>query len=188
MLFNTEYIQLSITKSHCIFELGNHTFKRISHCSPYCFFNHQENSAFQNTFRKVWVSGGIRCNYNRRIRRSKNNMSTMEEKTAKLKGEKELAEKVKELKNFQAQKEQEVTEKFSRASRSNLLTKAADISQRNWMNSQPLCSAGRVEGRLPGHGNLSRGGVRLEEIPLTLGQPKCNKPVMLPRAPGRQPV
>lgn len=172
MLFNTEYIQLSVTKSHCIFELGNHTFKRISHCSPYYFFNHQENSAFQNTFRKVWVSGGIRCNYKRRIRTSKNNMSTMEEKTAKLKGEKKLAEKVKELRNFQAQKEQEVTEKFSRASRSNLLTKAADISQRDWMNSQPLCSAEQVQGRLPGHGNLPGGGGKAGGNPAHPGSDK----------------
>lgn len=147
------------------------------------------NSTSQNSFRKVWVSGSIRCNYKRSIRRSKNNTehNVGEDCKAKLKGERKIAEKVKELEIFQAQKEQEVTEKFSRASRSDLLTKTADISQRDLMNSQPQCSPGKVEVRCQKDRNLPQGGENmLEEITLTQDQPKCNEPVMPPSTPGRQ--
>jgi len=75
---------------------------------------------------------------------------------------------VKELEIFQAQKEQEVTEKFSGASRRNLLTKAAAVSQGVLTNSQPRCSPGKVEVRCQKDRNLPRGGEEMqEEITLT---------------------
>lgn len=111
----------------------------------------------------------MRCNYKRRLRRSKTNTehNVGEECKAKLKGEKKIAQKVEELEIFQAQKDQEVTEEFSGVSRSNLLTKAADISQRDLMNSQPQCSPGKVEVSCQKDSNLPRGREEmLEEITL----------------------
>lgn len=92
---------------------------------------------------------------------------------AKLKGEKKIAEKVKELEIFQAQKEREVAEKFSRASKSNLLTKGADISWRDLMNSHPQCPPEKVEVRHQKDRKVPGGGEEmLEEIMFTQHQPE----------------
>lgn len=55
--------------------------------------------------------------------------------------------KFKSLNFFQASKEQEVTEKFSRTSKSNLMTKAADLSDLMSFQPQCSCSPSKVEVR-----------------------------------------